>query len=286
MLSFYSVKFGGRMPGKCKTCLKSKGSFHFFCPNCGFADTFPKWDAPFEHKGIYRREEEEVNRIHAQRAAEKQKQNLKEAQEIELQRKWAEWRELSKEEQSRFWLSRRSAPGPQKYGVSAEGAEKLIAHWLDYLGEERVAITQFQGDGGIDVRTNSFCCQVKNYDKSPVSAAEVREIFGVASAEGSTAMLFTSSSLTQDALEFCEKNDIVAIKYNAEEATLVALSSSGGRLLKAGQYFDPVEKTWCICGFCETIYPDPDTVACEICNEYKGIATIEDWEAATGINLR
>jgi len=274
------------MPGKCKTCLESKGSFHFFCPNCGFADTFPKWDAPFEHKDIYRREEEEVDRIHAQRETSKQNQKLKEEQDIELQKKWAEWRELSKEEQTSLWLSRRSAPEPQTYGVSAEGAEKLVAHWLDYLGEENIVITQFQGDGGIDVRTNSFCCQVKNYDKTPVSAAEVREIFGVASAESSTAIIFTSSSLSQDALEFCEKNDIVAIRYSAEEATLVALSSRGGKMLKAGEYFDPVDKSWCICWFCETIYPDPDWVGCELCNEYKGIMSIEAWEAETGKKLR
>jgi hypothetical protein len=274
------------MPGKCKTCLESKGSFHFFCPNCGFADTFPKWDAPFEHKDIYRREEEEVDRIQAQREAAKQNQMLKEEQAMELQKKWAEWRELSKEEQTSIWLSRRSAPEPQTYGVSAVGAEKLVAHWLDYLGEEKVAITKFQSDGGVDVQTNSFCCQVKNYDKTPVSVAEVREILGAATAENLTAMLFTSSALSQDAVEFCEKNDVVAIKYSAEEATLVALSSGGRKLLEAGQYFDPVDKNWCICRFCETIYQDPNIGGCELCNEYKGIMAIEHWEAETGIKLR
>jgi hypothetical protein len=274
------------MPGKCGVCLENKGSFHFYCPNCLCIDTSPKWDAPFTHKEIYEREGIEIEKISAQRELALSKQNLKAEQEIELQAKWEEWRALSKEEQNSIWLSRRSAPEAQKYGVSPEGAERLVAHWLDYLGEENITVTQFQGDGGIDIRTNSFCCQVKNYDKTPISAAEVREIFGVATAENSTAMIFTSSSLTRDAAEFCERNGIVAIRYNAEEGTLIALSSSGQKMLKAGEYFDPVEKSWLICGICETVYPNPDYRYCDFCHEYKGISTIEEWEAQEGKKLR
>ena len=243
-----------------------------------------KWDpnrgrSGYESDGIlYDREKAAIEKIQLEREVLREKDLL-------LEQEWIQWRKLSKEEQRTLWLKRRSAPECQQYGVSSEGAERLVAQWLDYLGEEQVTVTQFRGDGGIDVRTNSFCCQVKNYDKIPVSAAEVREIFGVATAEDLAAMIFTSSSLTQDASDFCEKNDIVAIRYSAEESKLEALSSQGRRLLKAGEYTEAVDRNSCICFFCDTVYP-PNTHGCEPCNEYKGIMTITEWEAQTGRKIR
>ena len=272
------------MGARCTECRKSTGDFRFFCPSCLYPFGIVKWDPNRGRAGYesdsrkFDRERVAIEKIETEREALRK-------QDLLLEQEWIEWRKLSKEEQRGLWLSRRSAPERQQYGVSAEGAERLVAQWLDYLGEEQVTVTQFRGDGGIDVRTNSFCCQVKNYDKIPVSAAEVREVFGVATAEDLAAMIFTSSSLTQDATDFCEKNNIVAIRYSAQESRLEALSSQGRRLLKAGEYTEAVDRNSCICFFCETVYP-PNTHSCDPCNEYKGIMSITDWEAENGRKIR
>lgn len=134
------------------------------------------------------------------------------------------------------WLYGRTRPAPQPYGVSAQGAEFLVADWLAYLGETGVQQTQYVGDGGVDVFTDNLCVQVKNYEKQTVSSSETRDIFGTATSEGLQACIFTSSKLSGDAAEFAEKNSIIAIHYSATNSSLLALSSSGREFLSRGEY--------------------------------------------------
>ena len=134
------------------------------------------------------------------------------------------------------WLENRVRPEPQAYGVSPEGAERLVAEWLIYLGEDEVETTQFQKDGGVDVVTRNLSVQVKNFGKGSVSSAEANAIFGVATADGKTACIFTSSSLSPDALKFADRTDMIAISYDAQKATLKGLNKSGKDFLKSGKY--------------------------------------------------
>ena len=78
------------------------------------------------------------------------------------------------------WLSSRSKPLSQPYGVSYGGAEHLVADWLRDLGETSVEVTQLSGDGGVDVLTDAYCCQVKNYSRQNVSSSEARDLLGTA----------------------------------------------------------------------------------------------------------
>lgn len=134
------------------------------------------------------------------------------------------------------WLHGRMKPKGQPYGVSAQGAELLVADWLRYLGELDVQLTRYTGDGGIDVKTQSLCVQVKNYDKSLVSSSETRDIFGTAVSENRIACIFTSSGLSKGSLQFAEKNKIIAVHYDSQKATLAPLNPAGARFLREGMY--------------------------------------------------
>ena len=134
------------------------------------------------------------------------------------------------------WINSRHRPEPQPYGVSNYGAEALVADWLVYLGCKEVVLTQASQDGGVDVETSAHLCQVKYYKNNPVSVQEVREIFGVASAAGKAAMIFTSSDLTAAAYEFANQVGIIAVQFNVEESFLVGLNSFGKELLEKGEY--------------------------------------------------
>lgn len=134
------------------------------------------------------------------------------------------------------WLEGRKRPQPQQFGVSAEGAERIVADWLVYLGESGVETTQFKKDGGIDVRSEKLCVQVKNYEKQSVSSAESQAIFGVATSEDRKAAIFTSSNLSPDALKFADKVGIIAIQYDVVAATLSPLNKFGKRFLRSGMY--------------------------------------------------
>jgi hypothetical protein len=136
------------------------------------------------------------------------------------------------------WLLNRVRPTPQPYGVSDQGAEHLVAEWLHYLGFEDAQVTQYSGDGGIDVETIEHVVQVKNYRDKAVSVTEVRELFGVAASERKRAVLFTSSSCTSQAIEFADKNGIALIKFDSRQASLVELNDEGSDFLVNGDYED------------------------------------------------
>lgn len=135
-----------------------------------------------------------------------------------------------------YWLQNRVRPLPQPYGVSDEGAEHLAAQWLQYLGFEEATVTQYSGDGGIDVETLDYVCQVKNYRDKSVSVTEVRELFGVAASERKRAILFTSTGATTQAIEFADKNEIALIRFDAKTARLEEINDEGSALLVNGEY--------------------------------------------------
>ena len=134
------------------------------------------------------------------------------------------------------WLASRVRPEAQTFGISPAGAESLTASWLRYLGETDVTVTQVSGDGGVDVFTSRYCCQVKNYSKQPVGASEVRDLMGTAYSMGLEPLIFTSSYLSASALDFANQNGITAVHYSAELGTLTGINPLGDSLLLKGHY--------------------------------------------------
>jgi len=139
-------------------------------------------------------------------------------------------------ESEQEWIQNRVRPLAQKYGVSHRGAEELAAEWLRFLGEHGVEITSYSQDGGADVLTASYCCQVKNYEKKPVGVVEVRALLGTAVSQKLKPLLFTASKPTNEALIFCNENDIAVVEFDATNALLFGLTTEGHTLLSQGRY--------------------------------------------------
>jgi restriction endonuclease Mrr len=152
------------------------------------------------------------------------------------EQKKADRDELARQNLSEFMMSGRKRPEPQPYGVSNEGAEHYVASWLEYLGQVDVSITTFSGDGGVDVLSRDYVCQVKNYRSGPVSVSEVRDLFGTAVSEGRKAVLFTSSSVTQQGVEFADKNQVALVRFLPPDGRLDAINFHGIRFLNDGNY--------------------------------------------------
>lgn len=124
-------------------------------------------------------------------------------------------------------------PVAAPYGVSHEGAETLVAHWMQFLGAEDATVTSFTSDGGVDVQSLHYIAQVKNY-KGSVSVAEVRQLQGVASADGRKPLFFTSGTYTAEGLKFADAVGMAMFIYNAEEGTLSAACKRAEKLLVTG----------------------------------------------------
>lgn len=125
------------------------------------------------------------------------------------------------------------APPPQPYGVSHEGAEHLVAEWMRYMGAIDVRVTQLSGDGGIDVSGLNYIAQVKNYVGS-VDVAAIRELAGVAYADGRKPLFFTSGNYSSGAIAFADQVGIALFVYDAVAGSLLPVSSLASRIMTHG----------------------------------------------------
>lgn len=184
---------------------------------------------------VRRQEEPEA----AQRVEERRRAEAARREEERAQAEAAEQRE--REEQARLeverrerWLSRPApAPEPQRFGVSHEGAERLCAAWMRHLGALDAEVTRFTGDGGIDIASETFVAQVKNYTGS-VAVADVRALFGVAVAEGKRPLLFTSGTVTVEGNVFAERVGMALIRYDAVAGIISGLNDLGAQYVEWG----------------------------------------------------
>ncbi len=165
----------------------------------------------------------------ARRAAEAAIQQQRSEQEVLEDRIAEKKARLEREAEARSARDRnRPAPKPngQRYGVSPKGAELLAADWMRHLGVPDARTTRFSRDGGIDVESDSFVAQVKNYVGS-VTVREVRELKGVASVMRKDALLFTSGSFTRDAVTFAENSAVALLKYDVLSGGLLGANQIG-----------------------------------------------------------
>lgn len=124
-------------------------------------------------------------------------------------------------------------PAPQPYGVSHRGAEQLCAEWMRYLGQADAQVTQFTGDGGIDVTSNHYIAQVKNYTGT-VGVAEVREMAGVVAGDGRKPLFFTSGTYAAGSVEFANKVMMPLFVYDAVAGTLKGANPLAERIFSTG----------------------------------------------------
>lgn len=119
-------------------------------------------------------------------------------------------------------------PAPQEFGVSHEGAERLVTRWLRSLGIEDANFTRFKKDGGVDVESRDFVVQVK-HQQGNVTSKDVQAIAGIAAASSRRALFFTSSSYTRDAAAFADQARVGLFRFDAERGTLTAFNDYARR---------------------------------------------------------
>ncbi|MCT1396656.1 restriction endonuclease [Microbacterium sp. p3-SID338] len=172
----------------------------------------------------------------AELAAQAQARKLDEERQARQQAEEARAAQLRlAAERERLRRQRPPAPAPQPYGVNHQGAERFAADWMRHLGVRDAKVTQYSGDGGIDVESRYVIAQVKNLRAgSAVPIAQIRDLFGTATHRGKGAVLFTSGGVSQGGLEFSDQTGIALIQYNAERGTLVGLNARGRTAIAQG----------------------------------------------------
>lgn len=195
----------------------------------------------------YQREQEELARVAAEKAQERARQKQRQQEELariaEHQRELEEVARVKAEAEAlaraadeavrqERWRNRPApAPPPQPFGVSHEGAESLCAAWMRHLGVLDAEVTKYVGDGGIDVESEQYVAQVKNYTGS-VAVADVRALFGVAVADDRHPILFTSGTITSEGRAFAARIRMALIHYDALDGTLRGLNTLGGACIE------------------------------------------------------
>lgn len=116
---------------------------------------------------------------------------------------------------------------------SPEQYELYCAGWIEYLGGSQVRVTKYVADGGVDVSSKNEVAQVKLH-ASPVGVPPVRQIFGVAKAEGKSAIFFTSKGYTKAAIAFAEENDIILFVADPLGSNLVGATKHSKSVIKNG----------------------------------------------------
>jgi len=121
---------------------------------------------------------------------------------------------LSRSECDEFfqeWTSLPEFPEPPPAtpaGVSHKGYEEFCGQMLISWGYLDARVTRFSSDGGIDIVSDQLVAQCKHYAGGRVGVREIRELFGVATAEGKTGVFFTSGKFTEEAKKFAEKTGV------------------------------------------------------------------------------
>ncbi len=120
---------------------------------------------------------------------------------------------------------RKSGQRRRNQASTSKRAEEMCAAWLRSRGQN-ARTTEDGPDGGVDIRSYQYLGQVKNY-KGSVAVQAVREIYGLAAAEGKEAIFFTSGRYTKAAVDFADKVGMPLITYDAVLHTFTGANWSG-----------------------------------------------------------
>ena len=109
------------------------------------------------------------------------------------------------------------------WGLTPEGAEDLAALWMKSMGAREVAVTRFQGDGGIDVTSTKYIAQVKRFAGN-VGVAPIRELAGLVRVDGRRGLFFTTTGYARGAIDFANQSGIALFVMDHRQAELIAIN--------------------------------------------------------------
>ena len=131
-----------------------------------------------------------------------------------------------------FTASRGSSPTGGN-SLTPRQAEELAARWMRSLGAREVEVTQFRGDGGVDVTSSKYIAQVKHFTGN-VGVAPIRELGGVVRVDGRRGLFFTTSGYAQGAIEFAHQSGIALFRMDHRTGQLMAVNEVAKALQKHG----------------------------------------------------
>lgn len=118
-------------------------------------------------------------------------------------------------------------------GLTPRQAEELAARWMRSMGAQDVAVTQFRGDGGIDVTSARHIAQVKHLS-SNVGVAPIRELAGVVRVDGRRGLFFSTSGYASGAVEFARQCGIGLFRMDVVTGQLSPMNDVAVALQKHG----------------------------------------------------
>lgn len=130
------------------------------------------------------------------------------------------------------WNPAGDRPSPLSACTERE-AEFLAMRWMQFLGVNGCRVSAASRDGGADVISEDFVAEVKHH-AAAVSPAYVRQIFGVATAEGKKALFFSLSGYSDASIQFGEQTGVALFAYNYVEGTLLPKSTAARKALEQG----------------------------------------------------
>ena len=117
-----------------------------------------------------------------------------------------------------------------RQSLTYKQAESDCANWLRLRGEPSARVTPDGADGGVDITSNRFVCQVKNY-KGSVGVPAVRDLYGISVAEGKKPLFFTTGKYTKAAIEFADRVGMPLIVFDSRVRKATASNDSAEALL-------------------------------------------------------
>lgn len=97
-----------------------------------------------------------------------------------------------------------------------DDAEVAAAEWLRHWGFRDVEAFPGGGpDGGVDLRGSGIVGQVKA-TRTPVGRPVVQQIFGIAAAEGATAVVFSLSGYSSEAVGWADRTGVMLFVFDLQ----------------------------------------------------------------------
>ena len=127
-----------------------------------------------------------------------------------------------------------SRHGRRRQAETFQQAELACTRWLQLHGEPSAQLTRDGADGGVDIVSKRFVCQVKNY-RGSVGVPPIRALYGIAVAEEKEALFFTTGTYTKAAIEFADKVEMPLFTFDARVNDASGANPSARRRLSKGR---------------------------------------------------
>lgn len=94
-------------------------------------------------------------------------------------------------------------------------AELVAADWIRWFGYSNVCVTPIGPDAGIDVSADEVIVQVKR-EGVPTGRPVIQNAYGVAAAEGKTAMVFSLGGYVRNAIDWANKVEMPLFQFDLQ----------------------------------------------------------------------